>query len=115
MSRVFIGRLPHQCRERDLERFFRGFGHIKEVNLKTGYAFVEFDDYKDADDAVYELNGRDLLGEKVVVELARSSRGGRVPFTKSKASRSFEKYGPPVRTDHRLTIENLSSRTSWQS
>ena len=30
------------------------------------------------------------------------------------SSRSFDKYGPPVRTDYRLTIDNLSSRTSWQ-
>lgn len=26
--------------------------------------FQEFDDYRDADDAVYELNGKDLLGER---------------------------------------------------
>lgn len=24
----------------------------------------EFDDYRDADDAVYELNGKELLGER---------------------------------------------------
>lgn len=24
------------------------------------------------------------------------------------------RYGPPVRTDHRLIVENLSSRISWQ-
>ena len=26
--------------------------------------FQEFDDYRDADDACYELNGKDLLGER---------------------------------------------------
>ena len=26
--------------------------------------FQEFDDHRDADDAVYELNGKDLLGER---------------------------------------------------
>lgn len=26
--------------------------------------FQEFDDYRDADDAVYELNGKELLGER---------------------------------------------------
>ncbi|KAG8293556.1 Serine/arginine-rich splicing factor 6 [Homalodisca vitripennis] len=33
----------------------------------------EFDDHRDADDAVYELNGKELLGERVIVELARGT------------------------------------------
>lgn len=28
------------------------------------FCFQEFDDYRDADDAVYELNGKELLGER---------------------------------------------------
>lgn len=41
------------------------------------YGFVEFDDNRDADDAVYELNGKDLCGERVVVEHARGPRRDR--------------------------------------
>ena len=26
----------------------------------------------------------------------------------------LDKYGPPTRTDYRVTIENLSTRVSWQ-
>lgn len=26
----------------------------------------------------------------------------------------LNKYGPPTRTDYRLTVENISSRVSWQ-
>ena len=29
----------------------------------------EFDDYRDADDAVYELNGKELCGERLVAVL----------------------------------------------
>jgi arginine/serine-rich splicing factor 4/5/6 len=85
-GRVYIGRLAYSVRERDIERFFRGYGRIVDVLLKNGYGFVvsialtlvgslfyllfissplqEFDDYRDADDAVYELNGKDLCGER---------------------------------------------------
>lgn len=38
------------------------------------YGFVEFEDMRDAEDAVYEMNGRDLCGERVIVEHARAPR-----------------------------------------
>ena len=37
----------------------------------------EFDDYRDADDACHELNGRDFLGARIVVEHARGPRRDR--------------------------------------
>ncbi|KPI98771.1 Serine-arginine protein 55 [Papilio xuthus] len=70
-SRVYVGGLPFGVRDRDLEKFFKGFGRIRDILIKNGYGFVEFEDYRDADDAVYELNGKELLGERVVVEPAR--------------------------------------------
>ncbi|KAL3968493.1 bromodomain-containing protein 2 [Sarotherodon galilaeus] len=128
--RVFIGRLSPHARERDVEKFFKGYGRIREINLKNGFGFVEFDDHRDADDAVYELNGKELCSERVTIEHARSRRGrgggpgmgrfgggggggGGGGYRQSRSSGS-SRYGPPVRTDHRLVVENLSSRTSWQ-
>jgi len=70
-TRVFIGRLAPRIRESDVERFFKGFGKLRDINLKNGYGFVEFDDGRDADDAVYELNNRELCGGRVTVEHAR--------------------------------------------
>ncbi|KAK1125727.1 Serine-arginine protein 55 [Melipona bicolor] len=146
-TRVYVGGLPYGTRERDLERFFRGYGRFRDVLIKNGYGFVEFDDYRDADDAVYELNGKELLGERITVERARGtprgsdqwrygdSRGGygdsrrsarddmrhdrdsvnRNTRTASSYKQSLPRYGPPTRTEYRLTVENLSSRVSWQS
>jgi len=120
-TRVYVGRLPYRCTERDVDRFFRGYGRIREIMLKNGYGFVEFDDHRDADDAVYELNGRDLMGERILLEHARGparrrgddySRGR----DRDRDSRPMwlEKYGAPVRTSNRLIVENLSTRVSWQ-
>uniref|UniRef100_A0A3Q3DQZ9 Serine and arginine rich splicing factor 6a n=1 Tax=Hippocampus comes TaxID=109280 RepID=A0A3Q3DQZ9_HIPCM len=119
MPRVYIGRLGYHVREKDIQRFFGSFGKLLEVDLKNGYGFVEFEDNRDADDAVYELNGKDLCGERVIVEHARGPRrdrdsygGGSSYGSRSRTGR--DKYGPPVRTEYRLIVENLSSRCSWQ-
>jgi arginine/serine-rich splicing factor 4/5/6 len=121
-TRVFVGGLTYRVRERDSEKFFRKYGRIKEVAMKNGFAFVEFDDYRDADDAVYELNGKELLGERVSVERARGTPRGCDQWRGSGGGRGYgpprgrsrDKYGPPTRTEYRLIVENLSSRVSWQ-
>ena len=40
-----------------------------------GFAFVEFDDQRDAEDAVAELDGSDIRGCRIRVEVSRG--GGR--------------------------------------
>ncbi|XP_067847399.1 serine and arginine rich splicing factor 5a isoform X2 [Heptranchias perlo] len=125
--RVFIGRLSPHAREKDVERFFKGYGRIREINLKNGFGFVEFEDHRDADDAVYELNGKELCNERVTIEYARSRsrggwrRGGRIPprfsYRRSRGNGGGGgegRYGRPVRTEYRIIVENLSSRVSWQ-
>uniref|UniRef100_A0A3Q1FP39 Serine/arginine-rich splicing factor 6-like n=1 Tax=Acanthochromis polyacanthus TaxID=80966 RepID=A0A3Q1FP39_9TELE len=120
MPRVYVGKLSYHVREKDIQRFFSGYGKLLEIDLKNGYGFVEFEDMRDADDAVYELNGKELCGERVVIEHARGPRrdgyghGGRSNGYSSWNRSSRDKYGPPVRTEHRLIVENLSSRCSWQ-
>jgi hypothetical protein len=68
-SRVYVGGLPYGTRERDLEKFFKGYGRTRDILIKNGYGFVEFEDYRDADDAVYELNGKEILGERQVLSI----------------------------------------------
>lgn len=132
MSRVFIGSLPPDARESDIERFLREYGRINEISVKRGYGFVEFDDKRDAEDAIFELDGKELLGERVSLQPARGRKrelgygggdrygggggySGRGSFGGRGGPRSGGgKYGPPVRTEFRVTVENLSSRTSWQ-
>ena len=39
-SRIFIGRLNPSARERDVEKFFKGYGRIRDIDLKRGFGFV---------------------------------------------------------------------------
>ncbi|KAE9444994.1 hypothetical protein C3L33_23108, partial [Rhododendron williamsianum] len=78
MSRVYVGNLDPRVSERELEDEFRVFGVIRSVwvaRRPPGYAFIDFDDRRDAQDAIRELDGmRSKNGWRV--ELSHNSRGG---------------------------------------
>ncbi|XP_065079440.1 serine-arginine protein 55-like [Ochlerotatus camptorhynchus] len=105
-TRVYVGKLPSDVRERDVERFFKGFGRINDILLRKGYGFVEFDDHRDAEDAIYELNGEKLLGQRVVIESSRKPQ--------RQTRRGDSRYRSPTRTRHRVIVENVSSRINWR-
>lgn len=62
------------------------------MDMKRDYAFVEFSDPRDADDARYGLNGRDVDGSRVIVEFAKGVPRG------PGGSREFGGRGPPPGT-----------------
>lgn len=39
-TRVYIGKLPDRTTERDIERFLKGYGKIREIVNKGTYMFV---------------------------------------------------------------------------
>eukprot|EP00026_Physarum_polycephalum_P016082 Phypoly_transcript_16917.p1 GENE.Phypoly_transcript_16917~~Phypoly_transcript_16917.p1 ORF type:complete len:238 (+),score=19.82 Phypoly_transcript_16917:66-716(+) len=72
---LFIGRIPSDCRPQDLEEHFEKFGRITRCDVKpSGYGFIEFEDKRDAEDAIRDLDGSSLLGARIVVEWARGGR-----------------------------------------
>ncbi|XP_076940221.1 serine/arginine-rich splicing factor RSZ22A-like [Bidens hawaiensis] len=75
MARVYVGNLDPRVNERDIEDEFRPFGVIRNVwvaRRPPGYGFVDFDDKRDAQDAIRELDGKN--GWRV--EMSHNSRGG---------------------------------------
>ena len=37
---MYVGRVPDNTREKDIERFFKGYGKLRDVLMKPGYTFV---------------------------------------------------------------------------
>jgi len=71
---VFLGNLPPFCRELDIENFFNGYGSLRKIVIKRTFGFVEFEDLKDAEEAVKELTGRKLRGERITLEFAKHDK-----------------------------------------
>ncbi|CAM0879575.1 unnamed protein product [Alopecurus aequalis] len=70
-TRLYVGRLSSRTRTRDLEDLFGRYGRVRYVDMKHEFAFVEFSDARDADDARYNLDGRDFDGSRMIVEFAK--------------------------------------------
>lgn len=68
---IFIAKLSSSIRERTLEEEFKRFGPIRKIELKRGFAFVEYEDYRDADEAIRDMDGRKFEGNRIVVEHSR--------------------------------------------
>eukprot|EP00931_Biecheleriopsis_adriatica_P031968 TRINITY_DN186_c0_g1_i1.p1 TRINITY_DN186_c0_g1~~TRINITY_DN186_c0_g1_i1.p1 ORF type:complete len:138 (-),score=17.19 TRINITY_DN186_c0_g1_i1:149-562(-) len=82
--RVYVGNLPKErCVERDeLEEGFGKFGRIVDVWIARqppGFAFVTMDSEKDAEEAVKEMDGAKLAGERIRVEVAKGGEPRRGP------------------------------------
>ncbi|KAI6174678.1 Serine-arginine protein 55 [Aphelenchoides bicaudatus] len=111
MTRIYVGHIPYEARERDVERFFKEFGIFL---MKRGYAFVELADGRDADDAVYDLNGKSMMGMRVVVEIAKGKpRGPGGRFNGRRRSRSRSRS--PRRRDRGGSRERSRSRSPRKS
>ena len=58
--KVYVGDLARSATEKDLERAFNYYGPLRNVWVARnppGFAFVEFEDPRDAEDAIRGLDG----------------------------------------------------------
>lgn len=125
MARVYIGNLGTDCRESDIEKLFRDYGRITAIDLKGVYGFVNFDDKRDAADAIRDVDGKSFNGGRIRVDRAKERREERGGGGRDRdrgvggggGGRDGGNRGGGGRgnwSDYRLLVENLSSRTSWQ-
>ncbi|KDD73460.1 hypothetical protein H632_c2152p1, partial [Helicosporidium sp. ATCC 50920] len=111
---VYVGNLPDDIREREVEDLFIKYGRIHSVELKTpvrppAFAFVEFDSSRDASDAVHGRDGYDFYGSRLRVELAKGSRPAREGPGAGRGGR-----GNQGGSQWRVLVHNLPNSASWQ-
>jgi RNA recognition motif-containing protein len=78
---VYVGNLPLDASSRDVDRRFAAHGVVARVEVKRprhppAFAFVTFDDARDAERAARAEDGTTFDGRRVRAELARGRRDG---------------------------------------
>ncbi|CAN1762883.1 Serine/arginine-rich-splicing factor SR34 [Linum perenne] len=115
---IYVGNLPGDIREREVEDLFYKYGHIAHMDLKIpprppGYAFVEFEDARDAEDAIRGRDGYDFDGHRLRVELAHGGRGNSSSDRYSSHG-GGRGHGVSKRSEYRVLVTGLPSSASWQ-
>src|SRR3990170_1533629 len=88
-SKLYIGGLSYSTTSEGLREFFAQSGNVLSATVITdrfsgqsrGFGFVEMNSAEDAQNAISQLNGRELDGRRITVEISnpqapRSGGGG---------------------------------------
>ena len=76
---IYVGNLSYDVSEEDLRKTFEAHGEVSSANIikdkysgqSRGFGFVEMPDKAEAQTAIENLNGKDLLGQAMNVNEAR--------------------------------------------
>lgn len=83
-SKIFVGNLPFQVDERQLEDAFSPYGEIQELKVVTdretgrsrGFGFITYSNGDEAKKAIAAMNDAMLEGRPLRVNLAEERKGG---------------------------------------
>jgi cold-inducible RNA-binding protein len=81
-QKLYVGNLSYATTEGDLSALFEAVGEVNSVNLITdrmsgrskGFAFVEMAEYSAAQEAITQLNGKEVDGRQIKVAEARPQK-----------------------------------------
>ncbi|KAK4489795.1 hypothetical protein RD792_000436 [Penstemon davidsonii] len=132
---IYVGNLPADIRESEVEDIFYKYGRILDIELKIPprppcYCFVEFENARDAEDAIRGRDGYNFDGCRLRVELAHGGRGpsssndrrggygggggGRDGGRDSGRDGGGGRFGTSRHSDYRVIVRGLPSSASWQ-
>ncbi|XP_039064374.1 serine/arginine-rich splicing factor SR34A-like [Hibiscus syriacus] len=114
---IYVGNLPSDIREWEVEDLFYKYGRILDIELKIPhrppcFCFVEFEDPRDAEDAIRGRDGYNFDGCRLRVELAHGGRGQSSSDRRGGYGGGAAKFGVSRHSEFR--VRGLPSSASWQ-
>ncbi|KAK2198140.1 bifunctional RNA-binding domain superfamily/RNA recognition motif domain/Nucleotide-binding alpha-beta plait domain superfamily [Babesia duncani] len=100
-NKVFVGNLSDSVTEADVAHAFQKFGPLNRVEFRKKYALVDFIKARDADLAIYEMNGQLFYGSRIRVQ-PHCDLNKRPSFTRE------------PNLPCQITVLNLDASVSWQ-
>jgi len=76
---IYAGNLSYDMTEDNLKELFEKHGEVSSVKIiidrysgrSKGFGFVEMNEQTDADNAIQDLNGKEIMGRTIKVNVAR--------------------------------------------
>lgn len=87
-KKLFVANLPWSVNNEGLKDMFSKFGEVMEAEVisdrtsgrSKGFGFVTFQNEEDAKKAIEEMNGKEVEGRKIVVNVAKPRENRPRPF-----------------------------------
>ena len=81
-KKLYVGNLDYSVTKDELSELFSEFGEVIEVTIidGKGFGFVEMSESSEAENAMGDLNGKDLKGRTMKVDEARPKRDNQRNF-----------------------------------
>jgi RNA recognition motif-containing protein len=77
--KLYVGGLAYSVTDKELEELFAAYGKVdsavvikdRDSGQSKGFGFVEMSELKEAQEAIKELNGKEVSGRSIMVNQAR--------------------------------------------
>lgn len=78
-NKLYVGNLSYSVRDDDLQQQFSSFGHVQSAKVmmerdtgrSKGFGFVEMSSSEEAEAAIRGMNGQNMGGRDLTVNIAR--------------------------------------------
>jgi hypothetical protein len=128
LAKVIVRNYPLTTPEKELRDMFEKIGKIddffmpqyKDTRKPRGFFFVQYRKEEDAHDAIKNLNGNDIGGMKLAIEMVRGDkrdrdRGGRDSWRGGDRDRSRRRSRSPIRGRRRSPNRDRDGHRDWDN